>query len=108
MARAAYASAGYAHQRTRIINGQAAQVLSRMTDGAYDLVLIDADKASYPEYVEHAVRLLRPGGLLVMDNMLWDNQVADPAVRDATTGACAAPGSKASRKACRSCGESKT
>ena len=48
-------------------------------------VLIDADKAGYPAYVEHALRLLRPGGLMVIDNMLWDNQVADPAVRDTTT-----------------------
>lgn len=85
VAKAAYARAGYAHQRTRIINGEASQVLSRMTDGAYDLVLIDADKAGYPAYVEHALRLLRPGGLMVIDNMLWDNQVADPAVRDTTT-----------------------
>ena len=56
-----------------------------MTDGAYDLVVIDADKDGYPVYVEHAVRLLRPGGVLVMDNMLWHDQVADPAARDATT-----------------------
>jgi predicted O-methyltransferase YrrM len=50
-----------------------------MTDGAYDLVVIDADKPGYPTYVEHAIRLLRPGGVLVMDNMLWHDQVADPA-----------------------------
>ena len=84
-ARDAYASAGIAHQRTRVITGAAADVLPRMTDGAYDLVVIDADKDGYPVYVEHAVRLLRPGGVLVMDNMLWHDQVADPAARDATT-----------------------
>ena len=84
-AREAYAEAGYAHQRTRVITGDAAEVLPRMTDGAYDLVVIDADKTGYPTYVEHAVRLLRSGGVLVMDNLLWHDQVADPAARDATT-----------------------
>ena len=84
-AREAYAAAGYAHQRTRVITGAAADVLPRMTDGAYDLVVIDADKTGYPVYVGHAVRLLRSGGVLVVDNMLWHDQVADPTVRDATT-----------------------
>ena len=84
-AKEAYASAGVAHQRTRVITGAAADVLPRMTDGAYDLVVVDADKDGYPVYVEHAVRLLRSGGVLVMDNMLWHDQVADPAARDATT-----------------------
>ena len=85
LARQAYAEAGYAPQRTRVITGAAAEVLPRMTDGAYDLVLIDADKDSYPTYVEHGVRLLRTGGVLVLDNMLWHDQVADPTARDATT-----------------------
>ncbi len=84
-ARDAYAAAGYAHQRTRVITGAAAEVLPRMTDGAYDLVVIDADKPGYPTYFEHAVRLLRPGGVLAMDNMLWHDKVADPAARDETT-----------------------
>ena len=63
----------------------AADVLPRMADGAYDLVLVDADKGGYATYVEHAVRLLRSGGVLAMDNMLWHDQVADPTARDATT-----------------------
>ena len=84
-AREAYAAAGIAPQRTRVITGAATDVLPRMTDGAYDLVLVDADKDGYPTYVEHAIRLLRPGGVLAVDNMLWHDQVADPAARDATT-----------------------
>jgi predicted O-methyltransferase YrrM len=84
-AREAYAAAGHAPQRTRVITGAAAEVLPRMTDGAYDMVVLDADKEGYPGYVEHAVRLLRPGGVLAVDNMLWHDQVADPAARDATT-----------------------
>ena len=84
-AREAYAEAGYAHQRTRVITGDAAEVLPRMSDGAYDLVLIDADKGAYPVYVEHAVRLLRSGGVLALHNMLWHDKVADPAARDEAT-----------------------
>jgi predicted O-methyltransferase YrrM len=84
-AREAYAAAGVPPQRTRVITGAAVDVLPRMADGAYDLVLVDADKDAYPTYVEHAVRLLRPGGVLVADNMLWNDRVADPAARDATT-----------------------
>lgn len=84
-ARAAYAAAGIAPQRTRVIAGQAAEVLPRLTDGAYDLVLVDADKESYPVYVEQAIRLLRSGGVLAVDNMLWHDQVADPAARDDIT-----------------------
>jgi predicted O-methyltransferase YrrM len=84
-AREAYAAAGIAPQRTRVITGAATDVLPRMTDGAYDLVLVDADKDGYPTYVEHAIRLLRAGGVLAVDNMLWHDQVADPAARDATT-----------------------
>ncbi len=84
-AKQAYQDAGVAHQRTRVIAGAALEVLPRMTDGAYDMVVVDADKPAYPQYVEHALRLLRSGGLLVLDNMLWHDKVADPAVRDADT-----------------------
>ncbi|MBR7742956.1 O-methyltransferase [Phycicoccus sp. BSK3Z-2] len=86
-ARQAYAAAGHPPQRTRVITGAAADVLPRMADGAYDMVLVDADKESYPTYVEHGVRLLRSGGLLAVDNMLWHDRVADPAQRDPVTSA---------------------
>ncbi len=84
-AKEAYAAAGVAHQRTRVITGRALDVLGRMTDGAYDLALVDGDKAEYPDYVEQATRLLRRGGVMVIDNMLWRDLVADPAARDETT-----------------------
>lgn len=84
-ARAAYLAAGHAPQRTRIISGSALTVLPRLADAAYDLVLVDGEKDEYPRYVEQAIRLLRPGGTMVLDNMLWHDRVADPAVRDATT-----------------------
>ena len=85
VARKAYADAGIAHQRTRVITGRALDVLPRMTDGAYDMVVIDGEKREYPAYVEHGIRLLRPGGVLALDNMLWHDKVADPAARDEET-----------------------
>lgn len=84
-ARQALAEAGIATTRYRLINGAAGEVLPRLTDAGYDLVLIDADKTGYGQYHEQAVRLLRPGGLVAFDNILWHNRTADPAVRDAET-----------------------
>jgi len=81
-ARQAFAAAGFAHQRTRVIAGRALEVLPRMTDGAYDLVVVDADKQEYPEYLAQATRLLRSGGTLVMT---WTDRESDPASRDAET-----------------------
>lgn len=86
-ARAAYSRAGYAPQRTRIITGSALAVLPRLADGAYDLIFIDGEKDEYPAYVQQAGRLLRRGGAMILDNMLWHDRVADPAVRDETTAA---------------------
>ena len=84
-AKQAFAAAGIAPQRSRVITGRALDVLPRLTDGAYDMVVIDADKAEYPLYVEQALRLLRSGGVLALDNMLWHDKVADPATRDEIT-----------------------
>ena len=84
-AKEAYAAAGIAPQRTRAITGRALDVLPRLTDAAYDMVVIDGDKTEYPQYVEQALRLLRSGGVLALDNMLWHDLVADPATRDDTT-----------------------
>ena len=60
-------------------------MLPRLTDGAYDLVLVDADKSEYSLYFEQALRLLRPGGVIAFDNALWGDRVADPAQRDTAT-----------------------
>ena len=84
-ARQAFTTAGYPHQRTRVITGAAAEVLPRLTDGATTWCFVDGDKETYPTYLEHALRLLRPGGVVAFDNMLWHDQVADPAARDDTT-----------------------
>ncbi|UWX96382.1 O-methyltransferase [Arthrobacter zhaoxinii] len=84
-AREAYAEAGIPGNRTRTISGRAAEVLPRLTDAAYDMVFIDADKPSFPLYVNQAVRLLKRGGLLVVNDALDHGKVADPAVREAIT-----------------------
>ena len=46
--------------------------------GSYDFAFIDADKGNYPDYYERALRLLRPGGLIAVDNTLWGGAVVDP------------------------------
>ena len=54
---------------------------------SFDFAFIDADKGNYVAYYERAVELLRPGGLLAIDNALWGGAVADPDVNDADTNA---------------------
>ena len=53
--------------------------------GQFDLVFIDADKANYPTYLEHALRLLRVGGLAVFDNTLWSGRVLEENTESADT-----------------------
>ena len=53
--------------------------------GSFDLAFIDADKGHYAAYYERSLRLLRPGGLLLIDNVLWGGKVADPLVEDDDT-----------------------
>jgi predicted O-methyltransferase YrrM len=62
--------------RVRVHRGPAAATLAGLPDGAYDLCYIDADKTGYTQYLEHAVRLVRPGGLIVADNVLSGGRVA--------------------------------
>ncbi|WP_166869526.1 O-methyltransferase [Salinibacterium sp. ZJ70] len=83
-ARQAYLDAGIAASRARLIAGRAVDVLPRMNDSAYDLVLVDADPGSVLDYVEHALRIVRPGGIVAVAHALWRGRVADPAQRDDT------------------------
>ena len=84
-ARTSFLAVGIPTQRFRLIAGAALSVLPKLSDGAYDLVLVDADKVEYAEYVAQAVRLLRHGGVLVVDNALWHDRTADPGNTDDQT-----------------------
>jgi predicted O-methyltransferase YrrM len=84
-ARVAFTEAGIRTNRARLIPGRALDVLPRLADAAYDLVFVDAEKTEYDTYVEQALRLLRRGGMLALDNALWHDRVADPAQRDELT-----------------------
>jgi caffeoyl-CoA O-methyltransferase len=55
--------------------------------GSYDFAFIDADKSNYLGYYERCLELLRPGGLVAVDNSLWGGKVADPSVNDVDTSA---------------------
>jgi predicted O-methyltransferase YrrM len=69
--------------------GPAVDTLDRLiATGAidsFDFAFIDADKSNYPTYYEQALQLVRPGGLIAIDNVLWSGQVADPDVTDNRT-----------------------
>jgi caffeoyl-CoA O-methyltransferase len=60
-------------------------LLSEGRAGTFDFVFIDADKTNYDVYYELALTLLRPGGLIAVDNTLWDGKVADEDVDDPDT-----------------------
>jgi predicted O-methyltransferase YrrM len=53
--------------------------------GSFDFAFIDADKRNYPNYYERALTLLRPGGVVAIDNVLWSGSVADPEDTDNRT-----------------------
>jgi predicted O-methyltransferase YrrM len=85
LARQTLTEAGIDSRRFRLISGAAMQVLPRLTDGHYDLVFLDGDKSEYADYLAEAARLLRPGGVVAIDNALWHDKVADAAQRDNDT-----------------------
>jgi caffeoyl-CoA O-methyltransferase len=55
--------------------GPALETLHRLADAAFDFVFIDADKPSYSEYYAEALRLLRAGGIIFVDNVLWRGKI---------------------------------
>ncbi len=85
-----FTAAGIA-DRVRVHRGPAGATLATLVAGAYDLCYIDADKTGYPAYLDHAVRLVRSGGLIVADNVLAGGRVAAPGPsRDASAAALVA------------------
>ena len=84
VARRIFQEAGFAPSRTRIITGRALDVLPRLTDGGYDLVVVDADRTEFAACVQAAARLLRPGGVVAVNQAL-PARIGDPAARDPET-----------------------
>ena len=73
------------------------QLLSGGAEGSFDLAFIDADKENVDAYYERVLRLLRPGGLMLVDNVLWDGKVLDAQSADPDTRALRAIAQKAGR-----------
>lgn len=82
LARETLADAGFPASRARLITGQASDVLPRLTDGGYDLVVVHARAADYAGYLGEALRLLRPGGVVALVGVLR-GRVAESGSRDA-------------------------
>ena len=61
------------------------ELLANGQAGAFDFAFIDADKENYGNYYERALQLLRPGGLMAIDNVLWSGNVIDPQSQDKDT-----------------------
>ena len=78
----------FSHADLRL--GDATQIMPDMLnkegEGSYDFVFIDADKENYDIYYEKGLQLIRKGGVIIVDNTLWQGYVADPEIKeDATT-----------------------
>jgi predicted O-methyltransferase YrrM len=85
IARRVFVEAGYAPSRTRIISGRALDVLPRLSDGAYDLIFVDADTTEFAACTEAALRLLRRGGVLIVNGAHANGRISDPSARDVDT-----------------------
>lgn len=88
IARRYWAEAGVAHKidlrlapALQTLDG----LLAEGQHNSFDFAFLDADKVSYADYYERMLELVRPGGLLLVDNVLWSGAVADPAVQDRDT-----------------------
>lgn len=88
VARRAWADAGVDGKITLEI-APAVDTLDRLIgegqDASYDMAFIDADKSSYDAYYERCLRLVRPGGLIAVDNVLWGGRVVDDQADDEDT-----------------------
>jgi predicted O-methyltransferase YrrM len=85
LAREVFTLAGIPANRSRLISGRFTEVLPRLNEASYDLVIVGAITSSPLELVEHAIRLARPGGTILVTGILNDGAVANPATRDDVT-----------------------
>jgi predicted O-methyltransferase YrrM len=86
------------HDRIELRLGPGAEVIDRLLKGgeagSFDMMFIDADKSSYDTYYEGGLKLLRAGGVMLIDNVLWSGSVAKPSVKDEDTNALRALNTK--------------
>ncbi|MGA9374242.1 MAG: O-methyltransferase, partial [Mycobacterium sp.] len=87
LAKQAFTEAGVAASRTRLISGRAQDVLTRLADGSYDLVFVDAAPVDQPQFVAEGVRLLRPGGAIVIHRAALGGRAGDATANDAEVSA---------------------
>jgi predicted O-methyltransferase YrrM len=87
IAKDAISQAGISSNRVRLIHGNSQEVIDRLTESAYDLVLISGKPLELSAHLERAQKLLRPGGLLIIDRALWNDKLADSAQHDPETSA---------------------
>lgn len=83
LAKTSLAEAGVPPGRARLIHGRALDVLPRLSDGAYDLLFCDANRSENGDYLNAALRLLRPGGLVIFAAALGGGRIAESSARDA-------------------------
>jgi predicted O-methyltransferase YrrM len=81
IARETWQEAGVA-DRIELRLAPAVETLPTLDDASFDLAFIDADKQGYDAYYEGCLRVVRPGGLIMIDNTLWSGRVADPSQDD--------------------------
>ena len=72
-------------EKVEVRVGRALDVLASLDGERFDAIFIDADKEPLPTYFEWALRLVRPGGLIIADNALWGGRVIDAATTDDAT-----------------------
>jgi predicted O-methyltransferase YrrM len=83
IAKQAFNEAGIGPSRTRLIAGRAQDVLTRLADESYDLVFLDAAPTDQADFVVEGVRLLRPGGVIVVHRSALGGRAGDPTANDA-------------------------
>lgn len=81
----AFKAAGVPSRRARLINDRPLEVLPRLAADSYDMFTITRFPQETSEYIEHATRVLKPSGVLVVTDALWRGAAADPARREPNT-----------------------
>ncbi|WP_280826822.1 O-methyltransferase [Mycobacterium sp. OTB74] len=82
LAKQAFVAAGVGPSRTRLITGRAQEVLTRLADESYDLVFVDGEPVDQPQFVAEGIRLLRPGGVVIVHRAALGGRAGDAGAND--------------------------